>query len=1463
MLLHLFGISLVEATSSPGAKIKFKPPVLTGWVSPSANIEIDTLSVGGATGVLHFTLSAQNTKKTLTLAISFDIMVTRQGEDWFPAREQAAGGTQTLQVASEAAHDSLELRFGLLNIPAQVWAHPAVAFYSDSQGEIFASPSVPLDVLDPAQLGVLRLRLDEAARIYLRLDATPRLRVGAGSLNLVPVLRDTAIAANTVELAPHPCNQDLELLLVVGTADSKIDINFDAPASSMTPSGENFMLPLGTYPDEDGSGTWLAPITVSDYVLKTRWKIRTRAMQWMYAGVGQAGSQSVAFMRCLDDTQMPFHLIAATDIELSACLRATKSGVLARLGIKDSIIAMARSKTPPNSRFALPVPGLSFTVGELDSPVPFGDLVSTTDAQPPPSPFGLIDPAFVTGDSLQLISVLPGGCRVVLDADNPYHEGWHPGVEPLKAYGFFDLTYAKTILLPACGLDAHYVAAPDTRASVIDVLDTALRALIIRDSNGNLLQHASWLRPDNIRVRRSLSSTQLDADIGIEELYANVMVSGEPSLRLQPHQLRQKVSLLESISEQTLVLKSERLSGAFVVRDLSEFDWVSTTNPQTNSPLEQSNVFSLSYDKQEWISSTRPPPSELPYAIVRTSTQAQRLGDILRTELQDNPIYNYLYDELNDLEAFPTWWIGTVLLEVEAKLEPDSIVGAAFGADITFKYIGFAHSFDINGPLNLKVTKAYAHPADFAPSVPSPPINPRICGLYSVLSRSVRIRNHSITTLDMHGKVYLFSFLGLSLKNNQADTPLQVDVMGQYDALRAELVVSNSIPIAGIQADLGSGIAWKYWPFERIRLTSLSVRFVLASRATSLQLLLNGELDVRSNFAELIRRDNTKPLQFRNIQLVSLIIPPVYSQTLPAPRRLSTPGKGQFEEPLTLVYLAAKWILDSADFSLGTRLGVLTFNGMNYSLDTSIELDFLGTLPIYNQSPAWSSLGYVALRFTLDLRVSGSEFRALPGATLEVLLTWPIGKDGAPILDQPAIGLRFSGLNSFVLPLFPGLELVARSFTMNPVDIPGTMEKVPWFALRDMSLHSNWGDMFDGSSLSAGMFIRSDSRSGFAALWRQTQGTNAVLEPHWLLIAQNMSLPPGYQWAQEMLEPKSVGDIGTQDDLAKELDRVIGSGTHEPALQPLPDAEHYISRWLVAGGFTVKGGLVGAKFFHQDGAFTGITLDGPLVKSLLGGKAVSLTYKKGMTTDEDIYELVIDLPSLSMAAFEAHGGHFRLRLSPSGGFLIDGAYPFPDSNGFRDWSRATSLTIMGFRAQGGFYVARYRGLEPIFKTINGTDRTLFAFGVAASWGRSFNTTEGGWFRAKIFIGFFGLFEGTLVYADGDLHIARLIGAGGVLLTAKASISLWIISASLTISAYAELRVEYQAPPRILQLAGMNVPKLTHVHSAFQKADGGSIKISATFALNVTFEVEIDMYLFSYTTSVSATYVLEVGETIPV
>lgn len=1460
MPLLVFGLSLAER-QTPGPKISFNLPLLAGWPAPESTSRIEIFDVipTAGTGTVSFQLTVKRKigNRWLTLKIAFTIPVELYGAEWRPRAGAVATGGQTLQATTASNTAAFELDFGLFDIKNRAGHSPKVQFNADATGELLCQASPLCEVLDPAAIGPLRLRIADGQSFQLRLDGTPRLRFPQGSLSVVPLLVDGQNPSRTLALLPHLSTTDLEFELDLPLANTLLTIYFEPPVRSDVPEDEHFRLPLGAYIDSK-EGIWKAPMGLVGYALRCEFQVNSRILQSL-ASVpsGNGNGYRLWFMQCVDGDGHPLLVYPVVELPLCVSVRRTSTKVqISRLSIAPTSqqLTLYRYSDGQGRRYHIPISGPSLCINDWGTTGYVGDLVGVSISATP-YPYSGIGPSVRCGDIVHFLSTSLGSFGLAdIAAEAPYHAQWMVlGCEKLQSYSLSSATTPAA--LPVCGLEVGYAGSAGMVSMVCNVLDMALAEIAVGGADGGSLEQG-WATPAAGLFSRKPDSATSDP-IKFAS-YFSVPTGQNRTLKLASHHVLDKTSWLETLRPPSRARRGVRAPandrGFFSIRSTAELTWRPATE---EAKLDDLGAFVLPRDFSSWFRFPRPSPADLPYAIVKTKPNVLGLGTLLDNELRSGHAYGDIVKELNDIFRFPQHWTGVVLLEVLTDVGDQNGMSAVFGTRINFRYVAFCHQFDADSaPGNsFVVTKAFAHPPDVSvPATPVPGPHTRINARYFIESRTVLIVNRAVTQLDLRASLTLYSFLGVPLRANSTGKPLDVKVVGHY-APGKGFAISGDIPVSGVEATLGAISQSSYWPFESLRITGLTVMFALESTRAVMKILLRGQLGIRESFGKIIGRKKNEPLVFESITLVSGVVPTLKLASQPRKKSLDT-LRAVDEQHLTWMYDTARWAINTLDFSLGSRPATLHFEGMAYSLSGVLSDDYPGMLPL-ESSDSWTTPGYAALSFKADLQIPGGSLVGVPGLSFQLLIAWELisGTPGS----KARVGLRFAGLREFIVPLFPGVSLQAEAFDMGTVAVPGTapLELAPWFTLVRARIRSNWGSLISGKSISVGLFLRSNGERGFAALYEDPANSPSSLRLRWLLFAQNLSLPPGQQWARDLLQPTKVGTANIEDPMVKQLKDVLDVSRGD-ALQPVPASENFIGKWLIGGGVDIGSGLLGAKFFHQDGAFSGITLDGPLVDALLGGRAITLTYKPGRTTDADQYEAIVDLPSVAVSGFEAKGGQFRVRLSPSGDFLLDGAYPFPDERGFRNWDRATALAIGTFKAMGGFYIARYRGKDlDLITTASGDVQTRLSFGAAAAWGKNWREDSNGWFRGEVFIGYFGFFEGTLRTNNNSLHLERLTGGGGVLLTAKATVTLWIISARLSLRAYAQLMVDYRAP----ELLFWDCTTCPSTKDALAlKSTNTTITVSATLAVSVSFDIEIDFWLGSYTIRVSSTYVVNASHT---
>ncbi|MCW3084635.1 MAG: hypothetical protein JWP12_2001 [Bacteroidetes bacterium] len=390
-----------------------------------------------------------------------------------------------------------------------------------------------------------------------------------------------------------------------------------------------------------------------------------------------------------------------------------------------------------------------------------------------------------------------------------------------------------------------------------------------------------------------------------------------------------------------------------------------------------------------------------------------------------------------------------------------------------------------------------------------------------------------------------------------------------------------------------------------------------------------------------------------------------------------------------------------------------------------------------------------------------------------------------------------------------------------------------------------------------------------------TPGEKKVsIEPTGTLLGQTINAweiypkqdaPPVSGYGSELFDLKflglgqhiSVKDMQKLPGIAETITKLRESFKESAKIVPASEAKEgqlifdTSSGWMIGTNFTVIK-TVDLSIIFNDPYMYGLAL------SLSGAKAktfaglnIELLYKK-VTDSIGVYSLHLKLPD-AMRQLEFGAVSFTLpvidiAIYSNGNFRID--LGFPTNN---DWSRVATVQVFPFIGAGGFYFALLTGatatrLPSDYDPVMGTFNPVIDFGLALRLGIG-KTIDKGILKAGVSLCFQGIVTGTYGFFVPDPKSGRredsyyyLNGQFEVVGKIYGEINFSIISARLDVMIYAAIGVVIEAYKEIVLYinAGVSLSLTVNIKLGF-------IKIS------------IDL---SFSTSVSYTFILPVGDAIP-
>jgi hypothetical protein len=342
------------------------------------------------------------------------------------------------------------------------------------------------------------------------------------------------------------------------------------------------------------------------------------------------------------------------------------------------------------------------------------------------------------------------------------------------------------------------------------------------------------------------------------------------------------------------------------------------------------------------------------------------------------------------------------------------------------------------------------------------------------------------------------------------------------------------------------------------------------------------------------------------------------------------------------------------------------------------------------------------------------------------------------------------------------------------------------------------------------VFSTAQQRHGFLGLLPEPGGLGGLLDVHWLLVAQNLTLPVDVvnrileidpvdaagppDAAQPAAACETVADARTK---AERLHTAINALKATVTSGALAASTIEVEEWTFAAGFTLLDLLQGKALF-QDGRYYGLTLDGPIFCDWFGYRfALAVLYIQGRTPSEDEFSLTLRVPRVTLPAFEFIGGIIHLQVRMDGSFLIDIGFPWIEG-GVRRWDRALGAIVTPFQGSGGFYL-RKQGVVSI-EQVAGHKGLRVGGGLALQLGLggAYGDTL---FRVSASIGIFIVVEGEALLCDDRLIALQLIGSVGILGRASGELNWWIISIRVEVLLIAEARLTFTWGKLMLPPAG--------------------------------------------------------------
>ncbi|CAM5771878.1 hypothetical protein LMIY3S_03656 [Labrys miyagiensis] len=758
--------------------------------------------------------------------------------------------------------------------------------------------------------------------------------------------------------------------------------------------------------------------------------------------------------------------------------------------------------------------------------------------------------------------------------------------------------------------------------------------------------------------------------------------------------------------------------------------------------------------------------------------------------------------ELFDVDLFPRGWVGAILFGIEGRTATGSEFELALGSSFAIGFVAITE--DVSGQ-----TSIYAAQANIEEDDPPAQSGPALEAALDVKQFELLIVKNQLVRMLSTIRMTVWSMLGLAARNGAVEIELRASLDGNQLEIRAYLD-SPEILVDGGQA-----------PIRSITISSAAGRPFDESGyglALSAEILMD-PLSFGSTFAWFGTSQSEQWIALSNIVL------------LPKP----DPTSGfLYLEP---TYGSIAFPTTSEHFHLTDILGAsirLTAIGISWGNDIVGRRDALE--PLFSHNPPNQQI----LWFEAELDAGAlSSFALSPGERLilKFMVQFPLT---AGVTDPNSywVGVSAAAIRNLTIGLYRIATLRAVRLELRRTTLG--VEEVPYFDLINASIEVAGRVLVSG--VTARIFLGRNGVGGFLICWEPTAGSGV---PQWLLAGHNLRLDQSALSVIMNPDPAPGSNASLQALFKSDkADAILPRGT--------TSGRQDVSNWLLATAFDLSE-VFSIKVLLSDSGYAGLTLAGNDLLKLIGLDGLSVLYVRGATPSDDRFELSVALPKASIGPFGFFGGVLQVTVTPAGDFLFDLGFPWMRRSGLREWDRTVGAMVSGLQASGGFYVERRTG-----QLIDET-RVEVRAGYAIQWGIGV-TGNFGPASASVQAGYFLVAEGTLTFTRGlDIDELHLLGAGGVLIEGKASVNLWIVSASIIILASAEVSVA------IDWLGGSLIPPPAMPGALVARSTVNDISISLRLIVGVRIQakVTIDAWFVSKTFKVNVETAVDMSTTIRV
>ncbi|NLS17142.1 hypothetical protein HGP16_11295 [Rhizobium sp. P40RR-XXII] len=711
--------------------------------------------------------------------------------------------------------------------------------------------------------------------------------------------------------------------------------------------------------------------------------------------------------------------------------------------------------------------------------------------------------------------------------------------------------------------------------------------------------------------------------------------------------------------------------------------------------------------------------------------------DLSISDLLENKFSKDIQDELRahcaslfDPNLFPRGWVGAILFGLVGQAQNGSEFELALGRSFSVGFVAITE--DPSGQ-----TLIYAAQANVEKDIP-PTRNQNILEAALDVTRfEFLVIGNRLTRMSSMMRLTIWSMLGLAARAGEVKVILSSSLDGDQLDIRAYLdtsvvlVEDGEPPIRSISISAVAGRAFDQSGYG----LAINAEILLAP-------LLFGKA-----FAWFDTAKSEPWVSVRNVVLL--------------PRSDILPG---------FVYLEPKYgsvifPVDSDHYQLTDILGAsIRLKTVGISWDGDITNRQAGYQRLF-WNTVWSG---ETLWFEAEL--DAGQLSSLAAETgerliLRFMVQFPIS---GGIVDTNGywIGVSAAAIRNLKIGLYRIATLSAKRLELKRTSYG--QDDIPYFDLIDAGIEVAGKMLVSG--ITARIFVGRDGQGGFLISWEPNQGGPG--QPEWFLAGHNIRLE------QSMLD--AVMDPYPNPASSPPLQKYLEKGSADLVFpRGMTTGRKDMTSWLVATAFKLSD-LFAVKVLLSDSGYAGLTIMGDDLLKLIGIQGLSVLYIRGNNPAEDRFELSVALPRASVGPFGFYGGMLRVTVTPSGDFLFDLGFPWMRRSGLREWDRTIGALVAGFQASGGLYIERHSsGL------IDGSIVEVSA-GYAVQWGVG-GTANFGPASASFRAGYFLVVEGSAKLSRSlAVEEILLFGAGGVVVEAQASVDLWILAASITILASAEV-----------------------------------------------------------------------------